>query len=109
MGKSDKHTVDAEGFRVGKAKERNDVCYDIPLSDHIERLVGNDRQAWEMILATQEEWAVRPPPSGTSEVVYVDIPDGSVFQEHPAFGRNSRLNKPGEPIQLGYVACRTTR
>ena len=33
----------------------------------------------------------------------MDIPDGSVFKEHPAFGRNPLLNKPGAPIQLGAI------
>ena len=68
LGTTQAHTLDAEGFRVGRGKDRNDVCYDIPMSDHVERLVGHDKQSWEMILATQEEWAGQPPPSGTSQV-----------------------------------------
>ena len=103
LGTRESHTTDAEGFRVGRARSGTiDVVYDIPLDQHIGRLIQNDTQAWNMILATQEEWAERrPPPGTTSEYIYVDIPDGTVFREHPAFGRNPRLNQPGAPIQLG--------
>ena len=103
LGTRESHTTDAEGFRVGRARaSTSDVVYDIPLGEHIARLIQHDTQAWKMIVATQEEWAERRPASGTtSKVVYVDIPDGDVFREHPAFGRNRQLNQPGAPIQLG--------
>ena len=102
FGARESHTIDAEGFRVGRARRGFDVGYDIPLAEHVERLVQHDKQAWQMIQATQKDWAERRPASGTaSEVIYVDIPDGDVFLQHPAFGKNERLNKPGAPIQLG--------
>ena len=102
LGARETHTTDAEGFRVGRARNGYDVVWDIPISEHIQRLIQNDKQAWQMIMATQEEWAQRTPASGAqSEVIYIDIPDGDVFKEHAAFGKNPRLNKPDAPIQLG--------
>jgi len=60
----------------------------------------HDPRAWEQVQATQDEWSRNPPAKGTRVTIIADITDGSVFRDHPEFGQNPRLGKPGQPFQL---------
>lgn len=61
-----------------------------------------DKRAWSQVKASQQRWRENPPTSGSSELVIMDITDGSVFKEHPELGKAMAGKEPSEdePIRL---------
>ena len=95
-------TVDAEGFTYSEKMVKHRGYY-IPMSATLERLLQLDPHALEMVLASQRAWFAAPPPKGTTQKVYIDIPDGILFEEHPELGRSQRGKAQGGRLKLCLV------
>ena len=102
FGKSMAHTTDAEGFTYSK-KEVVHRGYYMPMTGVIERLLQADPHALEMVLRTQHEWFAKPPKRGASKKIYVDVPDGLLFDEHPELGRSQRGKAQNGRIKLCLI------
>lgn len=92
----------ARGGRYS-CKEKIHKGYYIPMTKVIERLLQCDARALEMVIETQKRWFAKPPASGTSQKIYVDIPDGLNWEEHPELGAAQRGKAQGGRIKIAII------
>ena len=86
-------------------------AYDFDLKEVTKRLINYSARAREQFFATATEWPKRKPfdPNDPKRVI-VDITDGRVFDENPAFARELGLTEkeirecsPQKPIRVALI------
>ena len=112
LGNRHEHSRDAEGWIVGPGWWKHDYCYDVPIEQTLRRMFIEDPRAYTQVKAMHKRMEERAKASGTGQQAYVhdkdsvifDIPDGSMYRNHPVLGDAARrAADSGGPMKLALM------
>ena len=95
LGRRTLHSMDTDGFETGPPRVIVDFCYDVPVTCSLARLLQHDPRAWQMVQETMETWSRKRPGKRPrlEKRIIADLPDGTVFEEHPELGIKARAEE----------------